>query len=84
MFMHVHARPVPTLGAFKILSKVRNGTLRCVARRNLLLAHGRAQEETLEKKRMGLDQIIEFFVATDLDGQNLSVSSPIGLTCVTA
>jgi len=25
-------------------------------------------EETLEKKRMGLDQIIEFFVATDLDG----------------
>ncbi|CAJ1409644.1 unnamed protein product [Effrenium voratum] len=25
-------------------------------------------EETLEKKRMGLDQIIEFFVATDLNG----------------
>ncbi|CAE7697803.1 Cacna1e, partial [Symbiodinium pilosum] len=25
-------------------------------------------EEALEKKRMGLDQIIEFFVATDLDG----------------
>ena len=33
------------------------------------------KEETLEKKRMGLDQIIEFFVATDLNGESLSLFS---------
>ena len=40
------------------------------------LRNCRTQEETLEKKRMGLDQIIEFFVATDLDGQRPSGKTP--------